>query len=48
MVGALAHSQFFYWSAIFYCIMSQFSMINDLYTLKTGNKLVNSSFKSIG
>lgn len=48
MLGAMVQTSVFYWSAIIYCGMSQISFINDFYTLKTGNKLVNLPFKAIG
>lgn len=47
MFGAMLKTSVFYWSAIAYCAMSQISLINDLYTLKTGNKLVNLPFNTI-
>ena len=47
-VGTFVNPAFFYWSAIFYSSLSQLSIINDLYTLKTGNQIVDLHSKTIG
>jgi len=45
--GSLMPTSFFYWSSIGYCFLSQLSLLNDLFTLKTGNKLISYPFKSL-
>jgi hypothetical protein len=47
LVGSFVHMPFFYYSTIAYCLFSQLSLVNDLYTIKTGKKLFNLPYTSI-
>lgn len=47
ILGSIAYMPFFYYSIIGYAIFSQFSLINDLYTIKTGKQMTNLPYTSI-